>query len=262
MEKGAIVHDHVFKMIGLIQCMEKLGHPYNDDLATYIILHSLPECFNQFIMNFNMTATAKTMNQLHAMLVSDEKQIPKEPKKEVLMIQKGKGFKKKGQKASAKSKGKQVSKAPEKPKTSPKPKAASESECFYCKKKGHWKRNYQKYHEFLKKNGASTSAAKTMNQLHAMLVSAEKQIPKEPKKEVLMIQKGKGFKKKGQKASAKRKGKQVAKAAEKPKMTPKPKDASESECFYCKKNGHWKRNFKKYHNFLKKNGASNSGIML
>src|SRR6187397_1688504 len=116
MEKGATVHDHVFKMIGLIQSMEKLGHPYSDDLATDIILNSLPESFNQFIMNFNMTATAKTMNQLHAMLVSVEKQIPKEPKKEVLMIQKGKGFKKKGQKASAKSKGKQVAKAPEKPK--------------------------------------------------------------------------------------------------------------------------------------------------
>src|SRR6185437_9352405 len=123
----------------------------------HIILHSLPESFNQFIMNFNMTANAKTMNQLHAMLVSAEKQIPKEPKKEVLIIQKGKGFKKKGQKAGAKSKGKQVVKAPEKPKANPKPKATSESECFYCKKKGHWKRNCQKYLDFLKKNGASTS---------------------------------------------------------------------------------------------------------
>ncbi|XP_021751011.1 uncharacterized protein LOC110716672 [Chenopodium quinoa] len=104
-----------------------------------------------------MTATTKTMNQLHAMLVSAEKHIPKEPKKEVLMIQKGKGLKKKGQKAIAKRKGKQVSKAPEKPKTTPKTNAASESQCFYCKKKGHWKRNCQKYLDFLKKNGASTS---------------------------------------------------------------------------------------------------------
>ncbi|XP_021734877.1 uncharacterized protein LOC110701552 [Chenopodium quinoa] len=93
------------------------------------------------------------------MLVSAEKQIPKKPKKEVLIIHKGKGFKNKGKKAYAKSKGKQVAKAPEKPKASPKPKAASESECFYCKKKGHWKRNCQKYLDFLKKNRASTSVA-------------------------------------------------------------------------------------------------------
>ncbi|XP_021715745.1 uncharacterized protein LOC110683660 isoform X2 [Chenopodium quinoa] len=130
MEKGATVHDHVFKMIDLIQSMQKLGHPYSDDLAIDIILHSLPESFNLFIMNFNMTATAKTMNQLHSMLVSAKKQIPKEPKKEVLKIQKGKGFKKKGQKASAKRKGKQVSKAPEKPKVTPKPKATSEMNAF------------------------------------------------------------------------------------------------------------------------------------
>ncbi|XP_021747723.1 uncharacterized protein LOC110713582 [Chenopodium quinoa] len=118
-----------------------------------------------------MTATAKTMNQLHAMLVSAEKQIPKEPKKEVYIIQNGKGFKKKGQKTSAKSKGKQVAKAPKKPKASPKPKAASESECFYCKKKGHWKHNFKNYLDFLEKNGASTSVLNIMNVAQELQVS-------------------------------------------------------------------------------------------
>ncbi|XP_021754619.1 uncharacterized protein LOC110719945 [Chenopodium quinoa] len=104
-----------------------------------------------------MSDAEKTMNELHAMLVSTEKQIPKDVKKEVIMVQKGKGFKKKGQGASAKSKGKKVAKAPEKRKATPMPKPTSESDCFYCKKKGHWKRNRQKYLDYLKKNGASAS---------------------------------------------------------------------------------------------------------
>ena len=37
---------------------------------------------------------------------------------------------------------------------------------------------------------------KTLQELHALLVNAKRNIPKEPKKEVLMVQKGKGFKKK------------------------------------------------------------------
>ncbi|XP_021723747.1 uncharacterized protein LOC110691134 [Chenopodium quinoa] len=100
-----------------------------------------------------MSDAKKTMNELHVMLVSVEKKIPKDVKKVVLMVRKGKGFKKKGQGSSAKRKGKKVAKAPEKPKL------ASESECFYCKKKGHWKRNFEKYLDYLKKNGASTSEA-------------------------------------------------------------------------------------------------------
>ncbi|XP_021727257.1 uncharacterized protein LOC110694395 [Chenopodium quinoa] len=134
MENGATVHDHVFKMIGLIKNMEKLGHPYSREMATDIILLSLSDSFNQFIMNFNMSEVDKTLNELHAMLISAEKHIPKNNKKDVLMVQKGKGFKKE---ASKKSKGKKIAKALEKPKSTLKPKVGVASECFYYKNKGH-----------------------------------------------------------------------------------------------------------------------------
>lgn len=156
MEEGTPVHDHVFKMLGRFDQMEKLGHPYSHEMATDIVLRSLPESYSQFRMNYNMSAGTATLVELHSMLINAERQIPKPQKKEVLLVQKGKVFKKKGANKGKKDKGKEVAKVPETPKKAPKTKASAASECFYCKKVGHWKRNCPKYLED-KKNGASSS---------------------------------------------------------------------------------------------------------
>ena len=55
-----------------------------------------------------------------------------------------------------------------------------------------------------------------------------------------MVNKTTSFKKKGKgkkKGNFKKNGKQVAAREKKPKSGPKP----ETECFYCKGTGHWKR---------------------
>ena len=60
-----------------------------------------------------------------------------------------------------------------------------------------------------------------------------------------MVNKTTSFKKKGKgkkKVNFKKNSKQVAAQEKKPKARPKP----ETECFYCKQTGHWKRNFPKY----------------
>src|SRR4051812_20058481 len=91
-------------------------------------------------MNYNMQGMEKTIPELYSMLKSAEVEIKKEH--QVLMVhkttkfKKGKGkknFKKDGKEVAAP--GKQV--ARKKPKNGPKP----ETECFYCKGSGHWKRN-------------------------------------------------------------------------------------------------------------------------
>ena len=67
-----------------------------------------------------------------------------------------------------------------------------------------------------------------------MLKSAKVEIKKEH--QVLMVNKTTSFKKKGKvkKGNFKKNGKQVATPEKKPKAEPKP----ETECFYCKENGH------------------------
>ena len=72
-----------------------------------------------------------------------------------------------------------------------------------------------------------------------------------------MIDKTTSFKKraKGKKGNFKQNGKQVVTPVKEPKAGPKP----ETECFYFKRNGHWKRNYPKYL-ADKKDGKVNKGM--
>ncbi|KAK1668438.1 hypothetical protein QYE76_056597 [Lolium multiflorum] len=74
------------------------------------------------------------------MLKAAEIEIKKEH--QVLMVNKTTSFKKQGKsKGKFKKGGKKAATPPMKPKNGPKP----DAECYYCKEKGHWKRNCSKY---------------------------------------------------------------------------------------------------------------------
>ncbi|KAK1630063.1 hypothetical protein QYE76_004378 [Lolium multiflorum] len=82
----------------------------------------------------------KELSELFAMLKSAEIEIKKEH--QVLMVNRTTSFKKQGKsKGKFKKGGKKAATPPMKPKTGPKP----DAECYYCKEKGHWKRNCSKY---------------------------------------------------------------------------------------------------------------------
>ncbi|KAK9037006.1 hypothetical protein V6N11_021929 [Hibiscus sabdariffa] len=101
MSEGSPVGAHVNKMMGYIQTLEKLGFALNDELAIDVVLKSLPDSFNQFILNFNMNEIEKILPQLHGMLRTAEGNMKKGGSKSVLMVLEAKG---KGKKV-AKSKG-------------------------------------------------------------------------------------------------------------------------------------------------------------
>jgi hypothetical protein len=94
-------------------------------------------------MNYNMQGMRKTLAELLSMLKTAEVEIKKEH--QVLMVNKSTNFKKgrKDNKSKGRNKkdGKSVAGSEKKPKAGPKP----ETECFYCKGMGHWKRNCPKY---------------------------------------------------------------------------------------------------------------------
>ena len=103
---------------------------------------SLPPSYKSFVMNYNMQGMNKTIPELFAMLKAAEVEIKKEH--QVLMVNKTTSFKKNGKgkkKGNFKKNIKQVAAQEKKPKSGPKP----ETECFYCKQTGHWKRNCPKY---------------------------------------------------------------------------------------------------------------------
>ena len=84
-------------------------------MAVDIILQSLPEAYDGFIMNFNMHSMDKIVSELHRMLKTTKKNI-KSNTKDVLMVNKGKVMKKVGKGKGKATKGFQKYKLKPKPK--------------------------------------------------------------------------------------------------------------------------------------------------
>ncbi|XP_047327062.1 uncharacterized protein LOC124930752 [Impatiens glandulifera] len=132
--KGKPVSPHVISLTGLFKRMEDLGTPYDQELATDIVLRSLHDGFAPFRMKYHMNGLKHDLNELHNLLKNAEGNITDDKRKEVLNVNSGKGFKKMAKnKNNYQRKGKQVAK----PKGDEKPRVASEHDCFYCKAKGH-----------------------------------------------------------------------------------------------------------------------------
>ncbi|KAK8686028.1 hypothetical protein V6N13_125056 [Hibiscus sabdariffa] len=91
MSERSPVGAHVIKMMGYIQTLEKLGFPLNDELAVDVVLQSLLDSFNQFVLNFNMNEINKTLPQLLSMLQTTENNMKKGGSKSILMVRVVKG---------------------------------------------------------------------------------------------------------------------------------------------------------------------------
>ncbi|PKI73043.1 hypothetical protein CRG98_006538 [Punica granatum] len=103
--EGSPVGLHVLKMIGYVETLGRLGFPLGQELATDLVLQSLPSSYSQFVMSYNMNYYNKPLPELLNMLRTAEHDISKG--KSVLMVQgtrrKGKG-KSKGKRAKDASK--------------------------------------------------------------------------------------------------------------------------------------------------------------
>jgi hypothetical protein len=149
--KGNLISPHVIKMMGYIETFMRLGCEIKDELATDVILQSLPTSSESFIMNFHMNGMEKTVTELYGMLKTAEDSIKKNLN-HVMMVQKEKKRRKCWTPPKRKGK-KKVSDEPSssKPKTKGKSGPSPNEECFHCYKKEHWFRNYKKYLEEQKK---------------------------------------------------------------------------------------------------------------
>ncbi|GKV20304.1 hypothetical protein SLEP1_g30453 [Rubroshorea leprosula] len=138
MTEGTPVHDDVMTMIGFINKLDSLGSKMDNETKIDAILSSLPDSFNQFVLNFNMNMMVVTLYKLCNMLQRVEELIKKE-KLVIMIIEKGKSLKpkyKNKKRNFGNNKGfKQIPKGTAKKVKRDK----SEDACHFCGKKGHWK---------------------------------------------------------------------------------------------------------------------------
>lgn len=147
MVAGTPVRDHVMKMIGYINELDSLGSEMDIDTKVDAILSSLPDTFNQFVLNYNMVSMEVTLPELLNMLVRAEGLIVPE-KKAVLVTEGGKSSKAKNKRKKFwNNKGKQAQGGG---KTKKKKKNQKTDICHHCGKVGHWKRNCFEYLDTLK----------------------------------------------------------------------------------------------------------------
>ena len=164
MVAGSSVSPHVLKMKGYLDHLEKRGLPISQELATYVILQTLPDAYDGFVMNYNMHNMEKTISKLHGMLKTAEHNI--KTTSNFLMVQKSKGKDTK-RKWVTKGKAKDYRKPKpnldtkgKKPKTKqPKAKEPKEGQCFFYNEPGHWKRNCKLYLDDLKKKKGSETTS-------------------------------------------------------------------------------------------------------
>ncbi|KAK1663817.1 hypothetical protein QYE76_051976, partial [Lolium multiflorum] len=140
MEEGSSISEHMLVMTGHAKKLSDLGIVIPNRLGINRVLQSLPPSYKNFVMNYNMQNMNKEFPELFGMLKAAEIEIKKEH--QVLMVNKTTSFKKQGKsKGKFKKGGKKAATPPMKPKNGPKP----DADCYYCKEKGHWKRNCSKY---------------------------------------------------------------------------------------------------------------------
>lgn len=51
---------HVKKIQRLVESLEKLNKNFNKELAIFMVLNSLPNSYNQFILNYQLNNTETT----------------------------------------------------------------------------------------------------------------------------------------------------------------------------------------------------------
>lgn len=64
MSEGTPIRDHVIKMMGFINELEILGADIDSQSQIDMILSSLPESFNQYVLNYNMNNLNLSLTKL------------------------------------------------------------------------------------------------------------------------------------------------------------------------------------------------------
>lgn len=147
------VRDHIMKMRDMVAQLKNLEVEITESFLVYFILNTLPVQYGPFKISYNTHKQIWSINELMAMCVQEENRLIMEQGESSHMAEhaaersnknKGPGNGKQSNKSNQKGKGKGS--------VPPKADIKKDMKCYFCKKKGHMKKDCMKYKAWLEKN--------------------------------------------------------------------------------------------------------------
>jgi hypothetical protein len=130
------LHEHIMQMRDTVAQLKKLEVEISESFLVHYILNTLPHQYRPFKIAYNTHKDKWSINELMTMCVQEEERLVMELGESAMLAMHGKG------KSQANKKGKG--------KVPPQADIKKNSKCFFCKKKGHMKRNVPNFRNGLR----------------------------------------------------------------------------------------------------------------
>jgi transposase InsO family protein len=137
------VREHIMQMRDTVAQLKKLEVEISESFLVHYILNTLPHQYGPFKISYNTHKDKWSINELMTMCVQEEERLVMELGESAMLATHGKG------KSQANKKGKG--------KVPPQADIKKNSKCFFCKKKGHMKKECAKFQKWLADKGNAIS---------------------------------------------------------------------------------------------------------
>ena len=137
------VREHIMQIRDIVAQLKKLEVEMSESFLVHYILNTLPHQYGPFKISYNTHKDKWSINELMTMCVQEEGRLVMEQGESAMLATHGKG------KSQANQKGKG--------KMPPQTDIKKDSKCFFCKKKGHMKKECTKFQKWLADKGNPTS---------------------------------------------------------------------------------------------------------
>ena len=147
------VREHIMQMRDIAAQLKKLGIDLSDSFLVHFILNTLPHQYGPFKISYNTHKDKWSINELMTMCVQEEERLVMELGESAMLATTFGKNKRNDTSQTYTSKSNQKGKG----RIPPQADIKKENKCFFCKRKGHVKKDCPKFKKWLEKKGNISS---------------------------------------------------------------------------------------------------------